>query len=90
MKSADYDLDQISESLSSMQASALKSKTDTPLEKTELILKKQLQKLIDLSGQHGMRFLSSQSIPFPFPEETRHKLAKLKDDHHLRLNNSKA
>uniref|UniRef100_A0A8R1IZ07 Uncharacterized protein n=1 Tax=Caenorhabditis japonica TaxID=281687 RepID=A0A8R1IZ07_CAEJA len=74
MKSADYDLDQISESLRNLQTKSLKSKSETPLEKTEMILKKQLQKLIDLSGQH---------------EETLQKFAKLKEDHSLRLNNSR-
>lgn len=75
MKSADFDLDQITQSLSNMQSTVLKTKTETPLEKTELIMKKQLQKLIDLSGQH---------------DATREKLSKLKDDHNLRLNNSNA
>uniref|UniRef100_A0A8R1EDK7 Uncharacterized protein n=1 Tax=Caenorhabditis japonica TaxID=281687 RepID=A0A8R1EDK7_CAEJA len=74
MKSADYDLDQISESLRNLQTKSLKSKSETPLEKTEMILKKQLQKLIDLSGQH---------------EETLQKFTKLKEDHSLRLNNSR-
>ncbi|CAL2046835.1 unnamed protein product [Caenorhabditis brenneri] len=75
MKSVYFDLDQITQSLNSMQTTVLKTKTETPLEQTELIMKKQLQKLIELSGQHDM---------------TREKVSKLKDDRRLHLNNSKA
>lgn len=73
MKCADFDLDQITKSLNTMQSTVLKTKTETPLEKTELIMKKQLQKLMDLSTQH---------------DATRDKLNKLKDDHNLKTNNS--
>ncbi|CAL2041329.1 unnamed protein product [Caenorhabditis brenneri] len=54
MKPAYFDLDQITQSLNIMQATVLKTKTETPLEQTELIMKKQMQKLIELSGQHDM------------------------------------
>ncbi|EGT35716.1 hypothetical protein CAEBREN_19035 [Caenorhabditis brenneri] len=52
MKSAYFDLDQITQSLNSMQATVLKTKTETPLEQTELIMKKQMQELIELSGRY--------------------------------------